>query len=76
MSNGQNAKDLYKVLLNQSYPKSMINAGYNEAMDNLNKTKQAQMESFAPKKMEIVTFSIVQDKPSFFDKVKNKFRKN
>ncbi|NCN51881.1 hypothetical protein GW931_02625 [archaeon] len=54
----------------------MINAGYNKAMDNLNKTKQAQMESFAPKKMEIVTFSIVQDKPSFFDKVKNKFRKN
>jgi len=54
----------------------MINAGYNEARDNLNKTKQVQIESSAPKKMEIVNSSFVKSKPSFLEKVKNKFRKN
>jgi len=62
--------------LNQGYLKSMINAGYNEARDNLNKTKQVQIESSAPKKMEIVNSSFVKSKPSFLEKVKNKFRKN
>ncbi len=72
---GRDAEELYTVLLNQGYLKSMINAGYNEAMSNIHKKKQAQAELSAPPKIEVVTNSKEEKKIGFFSKLKKRFDK-
>ena len=71
LSNGQNAEDLYTVLLNQSYPKSIINSCYNEAMSNLSKRKQGKIEKdlLEQQKTQKVEVIIPEKEPGFFGKL-------
>ncbi|PJE81690.1 hypothetical protein COU58_01230 [Candidatus Pacearchaeota archaeon CG10_big_fil_rev_8_21_14_0_10_32_42] len=69
----QNAEEIYAVLLNQGYPKSMINEGYNQALTNIQKRKEVVMKTeVSQPKMEIETFQ-PEKKKSFFGRI---FRKN
>ncbi|MBS3084979.1 hypothetical protein J4411_03645 [Candidatus Pacearchaeota archaeon] len=70
LANGHNAEELYSVLLNQGYSKNTINLGYNEALANISKRKQAQKEKELAEqpKIEIVTSS-PEKKQSFFKRI-------
>lgn len=71
LQNGHDAEELYSVLLNQGYPKSMVNDGYNQALTNINKRKEASTPKVETPKIEVVTET--PKKKGFFERV---FKKN
>ncbi|MCR4327590.1 MAG: hypothetical protein NUV46_03350 [Nanoarchaeota archaeon] len=71
LENGQNAEELYSVLLNQGYPKSIINDGYNQALINIRQKKEAETPKVETPEIEIVTET--PERKSFFQRI---FKKN
>ncbi|MDP3966166.1 MAG: hypothetical protein Q8Q04_01400 [archaeon] len=67
LESGRDAGELYSVLLNQGYIKSMINEGYNQALANINKRKQK--DEIPQPKIEIVTTSTPEKKKGFFSRL-------
>jgi biopolymer transport protein ExbB/TolQ len=68
LASGREAEEIYSILLNQGYPKSLINAGYNEAADKIRKRKEAEAEKQRPVVEEAVPIT-VEKKQSFFGKL-------
>ncbi len=68
LASGHEAEELYSILLNQGYPKSLINEGYNEATEKMRKRKEVQAEKQIPVVEKAVPAS-VEKKQNFFGKL-------
>ena len=68
---GQEAEEIYSILLNQGYSKSMINECYNQALSNIRRKKdeERQKDMEEQRKNEVPMPEVVVDKkPGFFGK--------